>query len=94
MHHIISKLFTTGFLIFLLFISVRIDLEQTVKDLQAQNIQFQATLMTLAKGQQELMTTLTTKKKKKKALINMGKRFKEPILQVQIVEDSSEEDEN
>ena len=65
-----------------------------MKDLQAQNIQFQATLMTLAKGQQELMTTLTTKKKKKKALINMGKRFKEPIRQVQVVEDSSEEDEN
>ena len=30
------------------------DLEQTVKDLQAQNAQFQQMLLTLAKGQEEL----------------------------------------
>ena len=41
------------------------------------------------------MSLLVAKKKtKKKALINMGKRFKGPARQVQVVEDSSEEDEN
>ena len=71
------------------------DLEQTVKDLQKQNSQFQETLLTLAKGQQKLMSLLVAKKKtKKKELINMGKRFKGPVRQVQVEEDSSEEDEN
>ena len=41
------------------------DLEQTIKDLQAQNMQFQQLLMTLAKGQEELKTVL---KKEKEAL--------------------------
>ena len=68
------------------------DIKQIVKDLQAQNSQFPVTLLTLAKGQQELLTLLVAKKKtKKKAFINMGKRFKG---QVQIVEESSEEDKN
>ena len=71
------------------------DIEQTVKDLQKKNSQFQETLLTLAKGQQELMSHLVAKKKtKKKALINMGKRFKGPVRQVQVEEDSSEEDDN
>ena len=67
------------------------DIEQTVKDFQAQNSQIQETLLTLDKGQQELMAMLVAKKKnKKKALINMRKRFKGPVRQVQIVEESSE----
>ena len=71
------------------------DIEKIVKDLQAQNSQFQETLLTLAKGKQELMTLLASKKKpKKKALVNKGKRFREPIRQIPVVEDSSEEDEN
>ena len=41
------------------------DLEQTVKDLQAQNMQFQQLLMTLAKGQDELKTLLAEERKKK-----------------------------
>ena len=41
------------------------------------------------------MTLLAAKKKTmKKALINMGKRFKGPVRQVQIVEQLSKEDEN
>ena len=41
------------------------------------------------------MTLLVAKKKtKKKALINMGKRVKGSVRQLQIVEESSEEDEN
>ena len=71
------------------------DIEQTVKDLQTQNSQFQETLLNLAKGHQEMMTLLVTKKKtKKKDVINMGKRFKGLVQQVQVEEDSSEEDEN
>ena len=73
----------------------KMDIEKTMEDLQAQNSQFQETLLTLAKGQQELMTLLASKKKpKRKALVNMGKRFRETICQMPIVEDSSEEDEN
>ena len=66
-----------------------------MKDLKAQNSQFQETLLTLAKGQQDLMVLLAAKKKpKRKALVNMGRRFREPISQMSVVEDSSEEDEN
>ena len=42
------------------------DLEQTVKDIQAQNMQFQQLFLTLAKGQEELKTLLAEEKKKKK----------------------------
>ena len=70
-------------------------LEKTVKDLQAQNSQFQETILALAKGQQDMMALLAVKKKpKKRALVNMGRRFKEQVRQIQVVEDSSEEHEN
>ena len=73
----------------------KMGLEMTVKDLQTQNSKFQETLLTLSKGQQQLMSLLVTKKKtKKKTIINMGKRFKGPVWQVQVEEDSSNEDEN
>ena len=55
------------------------DLEQTVKDLQAQNAQFQQLFLTLAKGQEELKTLLVEEKKKKTkkitGILNMGRRF-------------------
>ena len=55
------------------------DLEQTVKDLQAQNTQFQQLLLTLAKGQEELKTLLEKEKEKKKkkpaGVVIMGRRF-------------------
>ena len=55
------------------------DIEQTVKDLQAQNSQFQQLLMTLAKGQEELKTLLEKEKEKKKkkptGVVLMGRRF-------------------
>ena len=38
------------------------DLEHTVKDLQAQNSQFQQLLMTLAKGQEDLKALLEKEK--------------------------------
>ena len=56
------------------------DLEKTMKDLQAQNSQFQETLLALAKGQQDMLALLAVKKNpKKKALLNMGRRFKETV---------------
>ena len=57
----------------------KMNFEQTMKDLQTQNSQFQETLLNLAKGKQEMMSLLVPKQKtKKKAVINMGKRFKGP----------------
>ena len=55
------------------------DLEQTVKDLQAHNSQFQQLLMTLAKGQEDLKALLEKdkdKKKKRPGVVIMGRRFK------------------
>ena len=50
-----------------------------VKDLQAQNTQFQQLLMTLAKGQEELKTLLANEKKKKEkkpaGVVIMRRRF-------------------
>ena len=55
------------------------DLEKTVKDLQAQNAQFQQFFLTLAKGQEELKTLMVEEKKKKTekitGVLNMGRRF-------------------
>ena len=56
------------------------DVEQTVKDLQAQNNQFQQMLMALTKGQEELKTLLAKEKKEKTKKptggVIMGRRFK------------------
>ena len=72
----------TGFLICLLFISVEMALEKTIKDLQAQNVQFQQMFLNLAKGQEDLKTLFTKgskkKTKKKVVILNMGRRFKGP----------------
>ena len=40
------------------------DVEQTVKDLQAQNAQFQQILLAMTKGQEGLKTLLAIEKKK------------------------------
>ena len=72
------------------------DLEQTVKDLQTQHAQFQETLLSLAKGKQDMMTLPTMKKKTKKwvVILNIGRRFKGPSQPVQVDDISSEEDDN
>ena len=61
-------------------------LEQTGKDLQTQNAQFQQMIMALAKGQEELKAMIVkekTKKPKKPAgVVNLGRRFKGPLRQV------------
>src|SRR3954469_1239120 len=68
-NHIIHKHRITGFIksnasSLLLFISVRkMDLEQSVKNLQAQNNQFQKVIFHLAKGQEELKALLIEKEK-------------------------------
>ena len=57
------------------------DIEQTAKDLQAHNSQFQQLLMTLAKGKEELKTLLEKEKEKEKkkkkpaGVVIMGRRF-------------------
>src|SRR3954471_901329 len=84
-NHTIHKHRITGFIklnasSLLLFISVRkMNLEQSVKDLQAQNAEFQTLILTLANGQNELKALLTKKDKKTKkpkGVINMGRRFR------------------
>ena len=50
-----------------------------MKDLQAQNMQFQQLLLTLAKGQEELKNFLAEERKRKtkkvNGVLNMGRRF-------------------
>ena len=43
--------------------------EQTIKDLQAQNAQFQELIMNLTQGQQDLKALLLKKDKKKKRTV-------------------------
>ena len=58
------------------------DIEQTMKDLQAQNAQFQQMFLALAKGQDDLKDIMIKDKKKKTkkmvGVLNMGRRFREP----------------
>src|SRR3954463_6523102 len=75
------------------------NLEQSVKDLQAQNTEFQALILTLSKGQDELKALLTNKDKKTKkpkGVINMGRRFKgrpKRAEEAEIPKDEEEEGE-
>ena len=68
-----------------------------VKDLQAQNSQFQQLLMTLAKGQEELKTLLEKgkekKKKKRVGVAIMGRRFEGQARRVLEFPSTSEEGE-
>ena len=76
-------------------------LEQTIKELQAQNTQFQAMIASLTKGQEEMKALMTKKErkgKKKISFINMGRRFKRSVKEAVIPEDAnnqeSEHEEN
>ena len=59
------------------------DMEQTVKDLQAQNAQFQQIFLAMAKGQEDLKTLLLKDKKKKSkksvGILNLRRRPKGPV---------------
>ena len=83
--HIItlSRYFKTSLLSFrCLFQQKEMALEQTVKDLQAQNAQFQQMFLALAKGQEDLKTLIvkekTKKEKKPTGVLNLGRRFRGP----------------
>ena len=58
------------------------DIEHTVKDLQAQDAQFQKMFMALAKGQEDLKAFMIKDKKKKTkkpvGVLNMGRRLRGP----------------
>ena len=73
------------------------DIEQTVKDLQAQNSQFQQLLLTLAKGQEELKTLLEKGKEKKKkkgvGVAIMGRGFEVQARRALDFPSTSEEEE-
>ena len=55
------------------------DIEQTIKDLQVHNAQFQQMFLTLEKVQEDLKTLLIKEKKKKAkksiGVLNLGRRF-------------------
>ena len=53
----------TGFLSSSLFILVEMSSEQDIKDLQAQNAQFQQMFLSLAKGKEDLKTLILKEKK-------------------------------
>ena len=81
----------------MLFISAMV-LEQTVKDLQTQNAQFQKTIVALAKGKEELKALIVKEKTKKPrkiaGVVNLGRRFKGPLRQVVELTSSSKEEDN
>src|SRR4051812_17242119 len=69
------------------------NLEQSVKDLQAQNAEFQALILNLSKGQDELKSLLTKKEektKKPKGVLNLGRRFKGPLKKIEEAETPKE----
>ena len=75
--------FETSFLSFSLFISAKeMVLDQTVKDLQAQNDQFQQMFVALAQGQEYLKAWIikekTKKPKKPAGVVNLGRRIRGP----------------
>ena len=73
-------------------------LEQTIKDLQDQNAQFQQMFLNLAKGREELKTIITNERKKKTrkliGILNMGRRFRGPIKRAQDYDIPSNKDDN
>src|SRR3954469_20923922 len=81
-----------GFSSFLAVYFSIMNLEQSVKDLQAQNTEFQALILNLSKGQEELKAMLT-KKKKKKGKKTQVKKLR-PILQLRDAETAEDSDED
>src|ERR1051325_3547151 len=75
LHHCITGTLKIGFLILSLFILAEMALEQTVKDLQAQNAQFQQMFTSLVQGQEDLKK-LINRKKRVVSVLNMGRRYK------------------
>ena len=86
----------TGFSSSLLFISAEMSSDQAIKDLQAQNAQFQEMFLSLAKGKEDLKALILKEKEKKKkvVLLSMGKRFGDRLKQQADLSLSSKEGEN
>src|SRR3954470_11671145 len=82
----------TGFSSFLAVYFSIMNLEQSVKDLLAQNTEFQTLILNLSKGQEELKAMLT-KKKNKKGKKTLRKRLR-PILQLRDAEASEDSDKH
>ena len=76
-YHFLAGTLKTSFLILSLFISAEMALEQNVKDIQAQNAQFQEMFTNLVQGQEDLKK-LVTRKKKTIGILNMGRNHKGP----------------
>ena len=75
-------------------------LEQTVKELQAQNAQFQQMFLNLAKGKEEMKALITKEReekiKKPAGILNMGRRLKGPVkwaLEFEEENDDQEKDD-
>src|SRR3954470_15380301 len=71
------------------------NLEKSVKDLQAQNAQFQDLILNLSKGQDELKALLTKKEKRPRrsvGVLNIGRRFRGPLKRAEEVKVSKEDD--
>ena len=70
--------------------------KQVIKDLQAQNAQFQQMFISLAKGKEDLKALILKEKKKKKktGILNMGRRFWERLKHQTDLTFSSKEGEN
>ena len=73
-------------------------LEQTVKDIQTQNAQFQQMIMALAKGKEELKALIvkekTKKPKKPIGVVNLGRRIRGPVRRASKLVTSSKEGDN
>ena len=73
-------------------------LEQIVKDLQAQNAQFQQMFLALAKGQEDLKALIikekTKKAKKPAGVLDLNRRFRGPAKQALDFATSSNEVDN
>ena len=98
-YHCITGFSPTGLLILPTVYFSKMDIEQTVKDLQAQNAQFQQMLLAMGKGKEDLTALLLEdkKKKSKKAvrILNLRRRPKtQDLATPSNTEGSLEEDHN
>ena len=70
-------------------------LEQNIKDLQAQNAQFQQMFVALAKGKEDLKALILKEKKKKPkkptGVVNLERRIRGPVRQASKLATSSKE---
>src|ERR1043165_3976669 len=95
-YHFITGTLKIGFRIFSLFILAEMALEQTVKDLQAQNAQFQEMFTSLVQGQEDLKK-LITRRKKVIGVLNMERRHKggpRVVSRIELSDKSVETDES